>query len=104
MRTDTQLLDELDKWKDEYDFNFQVWHSGCVNCFITKGDIHIATFAQNDTFREGLEKCIEWVNLENPSGIVHSEREVYRCMSCGCRIAKGDDLCGECAYEDDMDI
>src|SRR5580698_420867 len=104
IKTETDLLDELEKWKDEYDFNFQVWHSGRVNCFITKGDIELKTFAQNGTFREGLQKCLNWINEQNPTGIVHSEVNVTRCMGCGCRIAEGNDLCGECACEDDCDI
>jgi hypothetical protein len=99
--TDRQLIDELEKWRAEYDFNFQIWSEDRVNCSIQKGDIRIAEFNQCDTIREGFEKCVGWIKAQNPKGIVHPEPIGSRCLVCGCKIAINNDICGECAFEDD---
>lgn len=101
--TDKQLIDALEKWRAQYDFNFQVWSEDRVNCSIQKGDISLVGFNQCETVREGFEKCIEWINKQNPSGKVSPEPIGGRCVQCGCRIAVGNDICGECACEDDCD-
>lgn len=102
--TDKQLIDELEKWRAQYDFNFQLWSEDRVNCSILKGDIEMARFNQLDTIREGFQKCVDWVNKQNPKGVVYPEPIGGRCVQCGCRIAVGNDICGECACEDDCDI
>ena len=101
--TDKQLIDALEKWRAQYDFNFQVWSEDRVNCSIQKGDISLVEFNQCETIREGFEKCIEWIKKQNPSGKVSPEPIGGRCVQCGCRIAVGNDICGECACEDDCD-
>lgn len=98
---DRQLIDELEKWSKEYGFSFQFWGPDLNNVYISKGDIEIANFGGEANIRDIIVPALEWVKKQNPKGVVHSEEEIHRCSSCGCRIAIGNDICGECACEDD---
>ena len=99
--TDRQLIDDLEKWGKEYGFSFQFWGPDQNNVFISKGDIEIAHFGGESNIRDIIVRALDWVKKQNPKGIVHSEEKVNRCIFCGCKIAVGNDICGECACEDD---
>ena len=99
--TDRQLIDELEKWRPEYDFNLQLWSEDRVNVSITKGDIRLFESNQNENIRDGLLALVNWCKKQNPSGKVTPTPIGSRCIGCGCRVADGNDLCGECACEDD---
>src|ERR1700689_4217106 len=99
--TDRQLIDELEKWSKEYNFSFQFWGKDQNNIYISKGGIDVASFGGETNIRDVIVRALDWVYKQNPKGVVHPEDEIYRCVLCGCKIAKGNDICGECACEDD---
>lgn len=100
---DRQLIDTLEKWRPEYDFNLQLWSEDRVNVSITKGGVHLFESNQHENIRNGLLALVEWCEKQNPSGKVTPKKIVSRCMGCGCKVAIGNDLCGECACEYDDD-
>lgn len=102
--TDTKLISELEKWMHEYGFDFQMWGQGRVNVYITKAGIEVKEFGQCENIRIGMTNCVEWCRSQNPSGKVTPTPIGSRCIGCGCKVAVGKDLCGECACEDDSDI
>lgn len=97
--TDRQLIDALEKWRPKYDFNLQLWSEDRVNVSITKGDILVYESNQHENIRDGLLALVEWCEKQNPSGNVTPTLIGSRCMWCGCKVAVGNDLCGECAAE-----
>lgn len=99
--TDRQLIDALEKWRPQYDFNLQLWSEGRVNVSIMKGEIRLFESNQNKNIRDGLLAIVEWCEKQNPSGRVTPTPIGSRCIQCGCKIAVGNDICGECACEDD---
>jgi len=95
------LLGEISKWARIYEFQFQFWGPGRNNVFIEKGGIRLTDSGGFDTPDKAIEFALEYVNKQNPSGFKAPVEEVNRCLWCGCKIAEGNDLCGECACEDD---
>jgi hypothetical protein len=47
-------------------------------------------------FLEDIRVRFAALNFPDPNIVA----EVHRCKECGCKIAKGNELCGECACED----
>jgi len=97
------LVAEIDKWSKEYEFQFQFWGSGNNSVFICKGHVELISFGCEDTVKDILKTAVDWVHSKNRKGTKPTE-QIRRCMECGTAIAKGNDLCGECACEDDGEI
>jgi hypothetical protein len=97
-----ELLIEIEKWTDQYEFSFQFWGEGNNSVFINRGGVELASFGGEETIEKILSRTLDWVKKSNPDGIVKKET-VHRCSGCGARIAKGNDYCGECLCEDDSD-
>lgn len=58
------LYRQLQKWKDVYDVNFQMY-GGEFNIYLSKNDIELYSMGGCETPEEALNGCLAWINKVN---------------------------------------
>lgn len=58
-------IEQLEKWSQKYEFNFQFWGKSKNNVFIYKNDVEIFCSGDNQTVEDAINKAIEFINKIN---------------------------------------
>jgi len=58
-------MKRLDKWKDMYDFNCQIY-AGDYNIYVNKTDVDVFSTGGHETFNDALKVVLEWLERVNP--------------------------------------
>ena len=72
MVTTNDLLKEIDKYSEKYDFSFQFWGTGLNNVFIYKKGIEIHDIGQEETSRNIIIAALQYIYQIN--NVPESER------------------------------
>jgi hypothetical protein len=62
----SEILAELEKWSQTYEFSFQFWGDGNNNVYIAKGGVDLYDTGGYNTILEAIWAALEWVYAKNP--------------------------------------
>lgn len=60
-----ELMGEIEKWSDKYEFSFQFWGLGNNNVWLYKGGVEIFNRGGRESPREIIEETLQWIYKTN---------------------------------------
>lgn len=60
-----ELMDEIEKWSETYEFSFQFWGNGNNNIYLSKGGVDLYDTGGLETPREAIETVLMWIYIKN---------------------------------------
>jgi len=59
------LLKEIEKWSEHYDFSFQFWGKGQNNVYIERDGVELQSFGGEETIEDILKIALDWIKKVN---------------------------------------
>lgn len=61
-----QLLKEIERFSETYQFSFQFWGKGRNHVYISKNFVELFSSGENETPEDAIRVALEWCNKVNP--------------------------------------
>lgn len=59
------LIKEIERWSQKYDFSFQFWGEGYNNVYISKDDVDLYDTGGYETVEEVIKVTLNWIYRVN---------------------------------------
>jgi len=56
-----ELMQEIEKWSEKYQFSFQFWGAGNNNCFLYKDEVEISSFGGDESIEDILKRTLSYI-------------------------------------------
>lgn len=57
----SNVIEELNRYSEIYEFNFQFWGKGTNHCYVLKGDVELTVISQEETIESCMIEVLKYI-------------------------------------------